>query len=324
MRIATFNLENLGGNPAGDPDLGRRLRALRPDLIRLKADILCLQEINADNAGAARTLGALDALLEGTPYAEFHRAVTQSGSKERPRDVHNLVILSRYRISAQRQVQHDFVTPPRYRMSTAEPRPGEPEAVRWDRPILHAEIDAASGRTLHVINVHLRAPLSTAVAGQKTGAFSWVSVAGWAEGFYLSALKRNGQALELRLLIDRIFDRDANAWIAACGDFNSAEREVPVATVRGDVEDTGNPGLAARIMRPLEAALPESRRFTVRHAGRKVALDHILVSPALLAQFDGVEAYNLNLRDEMSDFEHGVTPAESHHAPLLAQFCELV
>ena len=324
MRIATFNLENLGDCPAGGPDLRERLRVLRPDLIRLDADVLCLQEINAEDAGGARKLAALDALLEGTPYAGFHRAVTESGSGERPRDVHNLVILSRYPISARRQVQHDFVAPPHFRTATAEPPSDGPEAVRWDRPILHVEVEAAPGRTLHVIIVHLRAPLSAAVAGQKTSAFSWVSVAGWAEGFYLSALKRNGQALELRLLIDKIFDEDANAWIAACGDFNSAEREVPVATVRGDVEDTGNPGLASRVMRTVDDALPESRRFTVRHAGREVALDHILVSPALLAHFDGVEAYNLNLRDEMRDFEQGITPAESHHAPLLAQFGELV
>lgn len=319
MRIATFNLENLGGDLADGVGFAERISALRPELVRLDADILCLQEINAEGEGKARTLAALDALLDGTQLAGFHRAVTTSSEGPWPRDVHNLVTLSRYPIKAREQVLHDLVAPPRH-MGTASRPPVGAEEIHWDRPILHTEIEAAPGRFVHVINVHLRAPLSAPVPGQKLSAFSWASVSGWAEGFYVAALKRNGQALETRLLIDSLFDGDEKALIVVCGDFNSADREVPVATVRGDLEDTGNPALAARVMGSIESALAESQRFTVRHGGREVMFDHILVSPYLGELLEGAMAYNADLPDELTDFEKGIERAGSHHAPLVAQF----
>lgn len=319
MRIATFNLENLGGDLADGARSGERISALRPELVRLNADILCLQEINAEGEGKARRLAAFDALLDGTQLAGFHRAVTTSSEGSWPRDVHNLVTLSRYPIRAQAQVLHDLVAPPHHVGTTSRPRVGTRE-IHWDRPILHTEIEAAPGRFVHVINVHLRAPLSAPVPGQKISAFSWASVSGWAEGFYLAALKRNGQALETRLLIDSLFDANEEALIVVCGDFNSADREVPVATVRGDLEDTGNPALAARVMGSVEEALPESSRFTVRHAGREIMFDHILASPGLLELLEGAMAYNADLPDELTDSEKGIERAGSHHAPLAAQF----
>ena len=46
LRIATFNLENLDNKPGEKPTLDERIAVMRPQLIRLNADILCLQEVN--------------------------------------------------------------------------------------------------------------------------------------------------------------------------------------------------------------------------------------------------------------------------------------
>lgn len=323
LRVATFNLENFGDEPAGGPSLEARIKALKPVLRRLDADILCLQEVNAQGRGEVRALRALDRLLDGTGYESFERASTTAESGDRPRDVHNLVTLTRFPILARRQVLNDLVQPPRYRKVTARPQAKAPEAVQWDRPMLHTRIDAGAARPLDVVNVHLRAPLSAFVEGQKAGPFVWKSVPGWAEGFYLSSLKRNGQALEVRLFIDGLFDADEDALIAVCGDFNAADREVPVALLRADVEDTGNPVLASRTLVPLERSLPEGARFTVRHSGRKVMLDHILVSRALLAHFEHADVFNEALGDEMVAFAAGRRDAESFHAPVVAVFRKL-
>jgi hypothetical protein len=43
LRIATFNLENLDDKPGKKPTLTERIAVMRPQLLRLKADILCLQ-----------------------------------------------------------------------------------------------------------------------------------------------------------------------------------------------------------------------------------------------------------------------------------------
>ena len=44
IRIATFNLENLDDGPGLTPLLADRIRVMRPQLLRVNADILCLQE----------------------------------------------------------------------------------------------------------------------------------------------------------------------------------------------------------------------------------------------------------------------------------------
>ena len=46
MLIATFNLENLGGDKLGST-INKQLLIHRPQLERFRADIICLQEANA-------------------------------------------------------------------------------------------------------------------------------------------------------------------------------------------------------------------------------------------------------------------------------------
>ena len=322
MRLATFNLENLDDRPGLDPPLEQRIAVLRPQILRLNADILCLQEVNGQRpaAGGPRQLLALDRLLEDTSYAGFHRVATTGAAGRGAADVHNLVILSRWPITERQQVHHDLVPPPAYGSVTAAPVPEAAEPVRWDRPILSATVETPGAAGLHVINLHLRAPLAAAIKGQKQGEFTWRSAGGWAEGFFLATVKRNGQALEARLLVERILEREPDALIALCGDFNAEEHEAPLRTLEAAVEDTGNGLLAGRVLVPLERALPSSQRFSVLHHGRKVMLDHILVSRALLARYRHMEVHNEALGDELVAYATVSRSPESYHAPLVAAF----
>lgn len=321
LRIATFNLENLGDVEKDDVALAQRIQALRPQLARLSADILCLQEVNAQREpGHGRSLYALDQLLRDTPYAGFHRVATTSLSGGKPRDIQNLVALSRLPISGSREYLNDLVERPQYRPATAEPASTVAEPVSWDRPILHVTIGLADGTPLHIVNLHLRAPLPSFIAGQKQEAFVWKSVAGWAEGTFIAEIKRTGQALEARLLIDRLFDADLDAAVAVVGDFNADGREAPLKILRGNVEETGNAALSARVLTPVELSLPSDRRFTVLHFGHRVMLDHIMVSRRLLACFRKAEIHNELLTDELVAFFAGRRDAESFHAPVVAEF----
>ncbi|MHA1599422.1 MAG: endonuclease/exonuclease/phosphatase family protein, partial [Alphaproteobacteria bacterium] len=211
--------------------------------------------------------------------------------------------------------RHELVDRPIYRPATAKPKPESEQPVEWDRPILHASLVLPDDRLLHVINLHLRAPLAAPVAGQKQDSSTWKSVAGWAEGFFLATMKRAGQALETRLLVDRLFAAEPEALIAVCGDFNAEERQTPLRTIRGDVADTGNPALGGGTLVPLDRAVPETRRYSVLHGGRKEMLDHVLVSQALFASYRHVEVHNEGLTDELTD-----SGPDSHHAPLVAVF----
>jgi endonuclease/exonuclease/phosphatase family metal-dependent hydrolase len=321
LRIATFNLESLDDRPDAEPPLAERVRVLRPLLRRLDADVLCLQEVNAQETAKRRPrqFAALDVLLQGTPYATYHRAAS-TGPGGGPVDVHNLVTLSRWPIAEQRQIRNDLVGAPRYRLVTASPAADAEQEVTWDRPLLYTAIALPDGRRLHVLNLHLRAPLAAFVPGQKLAPFVWKSVAGWAEGYYLAAMKRTGQAVEARLFVDRLFDADPDALIAVAGDLNAEARETPVRALYGDPEDTGNEALAERALTPIETAIPKDRRFSVLHHGLKLMLDHLMVSARLKAAHRAVDIFNDALPDEYLAWVNGERIAGSFHAPVVADF----
>jgi hypothetical protein len=86
-------------------------------------------------------------------------------------------------------------------------------------------------------------------------------------------------------------------------------------TIRGDVADTGNDTLDRNALIPLDRTVPETRRYSVVHGGRKQMLDHVLVSRELFGLYRHVEVHNEDLADELTD-----SGPESHHAPLVAVF----
>lgn len=321
FRIATFNLENLDDTRKHGPSLAERIAFLRPQLERTSADILCLQEVNGQpSAGKApRTLSALDRLVSDTQFANFYRAATESPSGGAI-DIQNLVILSRWPIEARRQMRHDIVPAPLVSLVTAAPGETEPLTVCWDRPLLYVRVALPGGRKLHVIDLHLRAPLAAFIEGQKDAPLAWKTVGGWAEGFALAAIKRNGQALEARLLVEQLFDEDENALVVVCGDFNAEAGEVPTRLLLGDASDTGSGRLATRSLIAVEATVPAERRFSVIHAGRHVLLDHMLVSRGLLGWFRSAAIHNEGLGDELIGYAGGDNSPESYHAPVVAEF----
>jgi endonuclease/exonuclease/phosphatase family metal-dependent hydrolase len=316
MRLATFNVENLGEGPG----LAARIAVLRPQILRLDADILCLQEVDAARPLKAkpRVLAALDRLVADTPYAEFSRAVTHSAHPESgPMDVHNLVVLSRFPIRDVRQIWHETVPPPEAHLGPE----GAALALKWDRPLLAVTIDW-KGAALHVVNLHLRAALAAFVGGGKTGPFSWGDIDRWADGYFAAAVKRVGQALETRRYVSGLLKNDPGALIAVAGDFNAEANEMPVRLMLAAEDDTGAGALAPQSLIALARAAPESNRFSVRHHGRPQLLDHILVSRGLYARFQGVEIHNEALGDEAAVMGRVESPAGSYHAPVLASFSE--
>lgn len=320
LRIATFNLENLDDEPGEEAPFAERVAVLRPQLLRLDADILCFQEIHGQAiAKHQRTLRALQKLIEGTPYEGYAMAASEHPPGHGPAGIHNLVTLSRFPIQKSESVRQSIVAPPLYRTLTSDPPAPAPEPVPWERPVLYSLIELPGGRPLHVVNLHLKAPLAAHVPGQKTGPFQWRSVSGWAEGFFLAEIKRAGQALEVRLLVDRIFDADEGAFIVVAGDLNADISEMPARLLLGAIEDTGNGLLAHRALVAVERGLPEDRRFSVVHAGERVMLDHLLLSRAILAHYRRIEVHNEALGDEVIAYASVKASPESYHAPVVAE-----
>jgi endonuclease/exonuclease/phosphatase family metal-dependent hydrolase len=163
LHIATFNLENFDiGKPGQKPTLQERIAVIRPQLQRVNADILCLQEINGQKTGDTLSLPALDALLKDTQYSSFNRVY----SIDKKRDDQNLIILSRYEIVEHDQYKNKYVPPLRYEIVTALKDPGKEQTVEefsWERPILHAKIKIGE-KILNVINLHLKSKIPTDIS----------------------------------------------------------------------------------------------------------------------------------------------------------------
>ena len=329
LRIATFNMENLDEDKVPpsqyDAPLSVRIAIMRPQLERLKADVLCLQEVNGqERSGQKRQLLALQEMIAGTSYANYHIASTLT-SRDEPYNERNLVILSRFPILKFQQIKHDLTDAPLYRKVMERPADPEASKISWERPIFYAQLDLGNGRILHVINLHLKSRLPTTIEGQMLDRYTWSSGAGWAEGSFVSAMKRVGQALETRILIDSIFDvaeinGDPAPYIVVCGDFNADIDDVTMKAIRGMVEDTGNPGLVGRVMVPCELSVPEQARFTLKHLGKGEMLDHIVASRALLAYYQGTQIHNEIVPDESGAFHTDAKFPESDHAPVVATF----
>jgi endonuclease/exonuclease/phosphatase family metal-dependent hydrolase len=311
--IATFNVENLGARPGEALAAQAKIAALRPVLAALSADVLCLQEVNAPRPGphSARTFGSLDLLLEGTPYAGFHRATSTRPGGDEPADVHNLAILSRFPLTDIAQVHHDLVP----QWDWLPPGQSAPVRASFDRPILTACVQTPDG-PVHVLNLHLRAPRAAHLPLEKS-AGRWLTSEGWAKGMFLASQLRQAQALEARLFVERIFDRAPEARIIVCGDFNAEPFETPTRILCGAPEDGADDSFLNRRLERLDMRAPLERRFSVIHDGRKALLDHVLASSSLARACVSVDIFNADLIDE-AHAPQGF--AGSLHAPVAARF----
>ena len=318
MRIATFNLENLdSGNTR--PPIETRIEILRPQLQRIDADVLCLQEVHAQGPSGNRTLDALDQLIAQTQYANgYHRATTSTvaGGLYRYR---NLVTLSRLPIRDMRIFRDTDGPRPSYQPATAV-TPDPTPIITWERPILHTELELDTGESLHVLNLHMKSKMPSFINGQVNNSV-WTTRSAWAEGSFLSSMKRVGQAIQTRLLVDELFDaHGASTHIVVVGDFNAEAREVPVKAICGHIEETANPDHAPRVLIPCENNIPDSARYSLFHLGQGAMLDHILASRSMFRFFDHAEIHNEALPDESGAFRFDTHFPDSDHAPVVAEF----
>lgn len=320
VRIATFNTENLDNTAVRERGIllergiNERITLMRPQLQRMRADVLCVQEVN--------NFDALGTLIANTPYATFKQVVSDNSATQPGNRQQNVAILSRFAIGQHERVLHKFIPAPVYKLQTAQPPEKNPRTLGWTRQLLYAQLKLPDKRLLHIITMHLKSKLPYNIPGQtESGQFgAWKSASAYAEGAFISSMLRMGQALEARMLVDSIFDQDPNALIVVCGDLNADPDDVPLTALRGDVENTANPKLAPRVLVACANAIAQPNRYSLIHHGRGELIDHILVSRSLFAHFRHAEIHNELLHDESSAFATDDKYPESDHAPVVAEF----
>ena len=316
LRIGTFNFDNLDDS---DPvEFKRRKAVLKPMLERINADLLFLQEVHSINA--------VTELIKDTRYEQehFHMECTKTKSSNRtqPYKRRNLVILSKYPIQNPMHYYHDLVEKPKWkRITTTDPTASD--NIIWERPVFHCEIKLGNNKILHAINLHLKSKIPTNIEGQRhpEKKWLWFNIYGWAEGYFISTMKRVGQALETRMLIDKeIFANDPEAVIVVAGDLNAEIDSVPFKTIVGSMREVSNPDLGPFIMVPCEFNVPLDQRFSLLHHGKGNMLDHVIVSKSLYPYWKGTEIFNELIPDKSIAFSLPEYYPESDHAPVIATF----
>jgi hypothetical protein len=101
-------------------------------------------------------------------------------------------------------------------------------------------------------------------------------------------------------------------------DLNAGPDETPLRLIAAAPEDCGNVGLAGRALRSLAAGAPNP--YTLLHDGRRLLVDHILVSPALERLHRRTVIDNQTLSDEVRQADAHVMEGASFHAPIMAEF----
>src|SRR4051812_49322444 len=102
-RIATFNSKNFDETRAGERPLSRSASLMKPQVVRLRADIACFQEVNGqERPNQPRALLALQQLLDGTNL----KGATLVNRKPQDDDVYNernLVVATHHQVVSQQQ-----------------------------------------------------------------------------------------------------------------------------------------------------------------------------------------------------------------------------
>lgn len=161
-------------------------------------------------------------------------------------------------------------------------------AALFDRPPLHVRVQLSPDRILDVVNVHLKS-----LRGSDDSAEAAARI----------ARKRTRQAAVLAEWVRDFLTGNPQAALALLGDFNATTDGLGGVDVLGP--------LAAAGLTLMDERLPVEERYTYVHACRGLALDHVLVSPALLP---AVGALAVSRGNAGSSFRHAARPDSPLHS----------
>jgi uncharacterized protein len=304
LTVATFNVENLG--PRERPARLARLAETAVDRLA-SPDLLVLQEIQDDSGPAddgvvtgGRTAGRLaEAILAAGGPAYQYREIAPENNQDGGEPGANIRVGLLYRedrgLALVERPGGDAVTPvsvvrsgPATHLSVSPGRiaPASPVWTESRRP-LAAEF-TFNGRRLVVIGCHF---VSKRGDQPRFGRFQPPASPTQAQ--------RLAQAHEVHQFARALLQADQDAHLLVLGDLNDTPGSATLTE------------LAGGLLTNLVVQLPEAEQYTYVFGGQSEAIDHIVVSPALLRALEEV------------DIVHGnadMPGAPSDHDPVLARF----
>jgi endonuclease/exonuclease/phosphatase family metal-dependent hydrolase len=311
LSIATFNVKNLLEPTTGAALAiqSRKLDAIAEVLRACDADVVGLQEIGS----AALLAQVLDRLEGRGGYTEAIMGTVDA------RGI-GCALLSRVPVQSSRI--HACAALPFPVFRDGDPAPfGTRIPLR--RGVVHVRVRAEGTGTVDILVAHFKSgravPARDAAGVERRPTTARARV----EGDLRSQVWRASEALFVRGCVDDVLATNASAQIAVVGDLNDVLDSWAVRAVRGG--DSGDGALL-----DASAGIPPEARFSTLHGGRRMQIDHVLVSAPLHARILHARMLNESLREhdplpelgpESRPQPQDETPtADSDHAALVVWF----
>jgi endonuclease/exonuclease/phosphatase family metal-dependent hydrolase len=307
LSIATFNVKNLLEPTTGAALAiqSRKLDAIADVLRACDADVVGLQEIGS----AALLAQVLDRLDGRGGYTEAIVGTVDA------RGI-GCALLSRVPVVSSRV--HTCAALPFPVFRDGDPPPfGARIPLR--RGVVQVRVHAEGTGKVDVLVAHFksgRAVFARDAAGVERHP---TTARARAEGDLRSQVWRAAEALFVRGCVDDVLATNAAAQIAVVGDLNDVLDSWTVRALRGGDANEG-------ALLDASAGIPPESRFSTLHGGRKMQIDHVLVTAPLRARIVQARIFNDSLREhdplpESGPESRDETPtADSDHAALVVWF----
>ena len=303
--VMTWNVENLfpvgsASGPETDDVYRRKLDNIAAVVRSIRPHVLALQEI-----GTLGPLADLQARLDGKyPHVRV-------SSHPDPRGI-RVGFLSRRPLTKVEEVR-DFPDGCLTNVPNADGRP----IARLGRGALKVSVNAATGVTVHLLNVHLKSKLLTYPGGRRFPRDENER----ARGAALALMQRAAEAVAVRVFANRLTTGNQEPLIVV-GDLNDVPDAVTTQTILGPEDlDVHRPdqGDDTRLYN-LAEFIPESRRYSRIYRRRGELIDHICVSRELLFARRQVDSFVEPITGIDESVERRRDATFPDHAPVYARF----
>jgi endonuclease/exonuclease/phosphatase family metal-dependent hydrolase len=328
FKVMTWNVENLFRPAPGAPQpeqqrFQQKLTLLANVINALAPDVVALQEV-----GGSEPLAALQQELgAGFPHLAISIFPDQRGIR--------VAFLSRHPLQGQPIDLVDFPPGPALTIHDLKGTGDTPLITGMSRGALHIRV-AKQNLTLDLITAHLKSKLLT-FPRPGGSSFTPRDENERAQVGGIALLKRTAEAVTLRIRSNGLLEGNPQTPLVLLGDFNDvpeAQTSLLLAGPPGSEIGTSgfdrrDQGDDARLFN-LAPQIPEERRFSRIHRGRRELIDHIYASEELLP-FGADNRRRLPVVDSHIDFRDqlpsvGENPNERaeeiapDHAPVTAVF----
>jgi endonuclease/exonuclease/phosphatase family metal-dependent hydrolase len=329
FKVMTWNVENLfqPKEPDKQDAYERKLKSLAQIILELEPDVLALQEV-----GSPAALADLVAFL-GDRYP--HSALSNFSDS---RGI-GVGFLSKLAISNPIDITQ-FPTAGLPSVPGTDHK-GDPEVVTTlSRGALQIQVTPKSGKTIHLLNTHLKSKLLSFPSQIGKSRFvprdenERARVAGFA------LLKRTAEAIALRIQANQLLEGNSREALILLGDLNDGPDAATTQILYGPGGSQPstkpvNPGFDRKDKNDdtrlfnITGLIPEERRYSRIYQGNSELIDHILVSKELLPgeppQKPQVDAFHADkplpsITDNPSDRSAQKNEFPSDHAPIVATF----